>query len=283
MESLATRQRAFLDHVRGHSAHAPRLAEGTVAPARGLEVYTHAYRARLREALAADHPRLARSLGSAAWSGVCDDYIDAHPSHGPSLRTFGNALPSHLAMHAAITRTDVELAAFERDLLDAFDAADAPRVVWCEVEALPAAAWPTLRAELHPSVRRLALTTTAVALWQRLGDEDDDASRHAATEVPAAVLLWRDISRITRFRTVAADEDLAVAGVLDGGDFSALCDGQRRFHAEGAIPALAVGWLRGWVDDGLLSRLDVSPTDPSPLPLLPTARSGDAESRPGDA
>ena len=254
-QSLATRQRAFLDHVRGLDARRPLLADGAVPATRGLAVYVHAYRARLREALDADHPRLARRLGPIAWRVFCDAYIDARPSRAPSLRTFGNDVPAFLATRVdeAIGALDVELAAFERHLLDAFDAADAPRVTWVDIEAVPGDAWPTSCVQLHPSVHRLALTTPAVAVWQRLGDDVDESACTVPESVPASVVLWRDTDRITRFRTLAMDEDTALAGLLVGDRFAALCERQRAIHPETAIPALAVGWLRAWVDEGLVS------------------------------
>lgn len=255
MESLALRQRAFLDHVRGLDARAPDLVAGVVSVERGLAVYAHAYRARLREALDADHPRLVRRLGPSTWIAVCDAYIDANPSRAPSLRTFGNDVPAFLATRAdvEIGMLEIELAAFERRLLDAFDAADAPRMTWADIAAVPGDAWPAACVRFHPSVHRLALTTQAVAVWQRLGDDAGETASSVAAAVPASVVLWRDADRITRFRTLAMDEDTALAAVLAGNDFATLCEGQRALHPEAVIPALAVGWLRSWGDDGLVS------------------------------
>ncbi|MBN8481051.1 MAG: putative DNA-binding domain-containing protein [Xanthomonadales bacterium] len=382
-ESLDTRQRQFLDHVRGMSDDAPDLADGPVPAALGLAVYVNAYRARLREALAADHPRLARHLGEARWLALCDAYIDAQPSTARSLRTFGDRLPEFIsqavpvgAASAAMAReqgpkaersrlkslprmaaagaevtpegmvstamvcgaakgfpvgaasaaiepqhfdepkrsrlkslpptatvrsavdsvgaasaaipqprdpdsersrqaftreagqslpqrtaasrsqadTDValisELARFERSLLDAFDAADAPRTVWRAIEALPAEDWPGLRLTMHPSLRHLPLRTRAVAVWQSLGDGEDGGDVMGV--VPPAVFVWRDVERITRFRAFAEDEEAALVGMLGGRDFARVCEDQLAFHDAASIPPRMIAWLRAWVDDGLV-------------------------------
>ena len=286
-DSLDTRQRMFLDHVRGVSDIVPDLADGPVPATLGLAVYVNAYRARLREALAADHPRLARHLGEARWLALCDAYIDAQPSTVRSLRTFGDRMPEFLARvvsveasSAAIESTRfqepgpsrlksfphtaagdegallAELASFERCLLDAFDAADAPRLDWTAFETMPAERWPGLRLRLHPSLRHLPLRTHAVATWQSLGDvADGDAVMDV---VPAAVFVWRDAARVTRFRAFAANEQAALAGVIAGRDFARICEDQLAFDDVASIPPRMIGWLRAWVDDGLVvARVDV--------------------------
>ena len=339
-ESLDTRQRQFLDHVRGVSDAAPDLADGPVPAALGLAVYVNAYRARLREALAADHPRLAAHLGDERWLALCDAYIDAHPSIARSVRTFGDRLPGFIARavssgaasgavtddadkdasvgatsvaidsahrnaaarsrlkplpqmaaggsevasvgaaSAATARSEAigqpkratstasnesgapaargtsddlallaELARFERSLIDAFDAADAPRLEWRTFEALPADDWPGLRLVLHPSLRHLPTRTRAVAAWQSLGETGEGVVMDV---VPSAVFVWRDAERITRFRAFAADEEAALVGLMEGRDFASVCEGQVAFHDAAAIPPRVVAWLRAWVDDGLV-------------------------------
>ena len=323
-ESLDTRQRQFLDHVRGVSDAAPDLADGPVPAALGLAVYVNAYRARLREALAADHPRLAAHLGDERWLALCDAYIDAHPSTARSLRTFGDRLPGFVeragsvgaalaaieplrvdepklsrlkslpqktalgsevasvgAASAATARPEsnrqlegatsiawnesgasaarrtsdaiallAELARFERTLLDAFDAADADRLDWRTFEALPADDWPGLRLILHPSLRHLPTHTRAVAEWQSLGETGEGDA--VMDVVPAAVFVWRDAERVTRFRAFDADEEAALVGLMTGHDFASVCEEQVAFHDAAAIPSRVIGWLRAWVDDGLM-------------------------------
>jgi len=143
-----------------------------------------------------------------------------------------------------------ELARFERSLLDAFDAADAPRLDWRTFETLPADDWPGLRLVLHPSLRHLPTRTRAVAVWQSLGDANDGDA--VMDVVPAAVFVWRDAERVTRFRAFDADEAAALVGLMEGREFSSVCEGQVTFHDAAAIPSRVIAWLRAWVDDGLV-------------------------------
>lgn len=268
---LAELEREFYAYLRGGPAEpvAARVAErGPASTAVRLGIYANAYSKRLTEALEADHEMLGHYLGDALWERMCSDYIAARPSRFRSLRQFGDALPGFLAAHEAFSQHPVvaELAAFERALLDAFDAADADRAAWADLLALPQAAWPGLRLGFHPSVRRLAAEWNGVPIWQAL-----KAGREPppATPTPgAAWLLWRDESRITQFRALAADENAALAAMLEAGaDFAALCERLAEQHAAEQVPAQALELLQGWFDTGLVSTVEGA---------APAARSGPA-------
>ncbi|WP_163367521.1 HvfC/BufC N-terminal domain-containing protein, partial [Klebsiella aerogenes] len=64
----------------------------------GLQVYRHAYRARLAEALADNYTVLARALGDEAFDALAQAYLAAHPSRHPSIRWFGAALADFMAV-----------------------------------------------------------------------------------------------------------------------------------------------------------------------------------------
>lgn len=228
-----------------------RLARNT-----GLAIYENAYGARLREALENDHAILGRYLGDELWERLCASYIAAHPSQHPSLRRFADRLPDFLRSAAPFAEHPqlAEIAAFERCLLDAFDAADDVRTDWHAISRIPQSQWPRLKIRFHPSFRRHAATRNSVAIWQALKRE----------EAPPPVLLdsrqWaicRDIECVTRFRALDDDEAAGIDGFLAGGDFSTFCRTLLRWLVPDTVPARALELLRGWVAEGWLSESPV--------------------------
>jgi hypothetical protein len=253
--TLADLQRRFLAAMRGSGQGAPLpVRDGRGIPsALGLAIYRNAYAARLREALDNDHPALGRYLGDAGWLGLCKGYIDQHPSQVKSLRWFGEALPAYLATTAPFSASPelAELATLERGFLDCFDAADAPVASWSTLAALPGDAWPDLRVRFQPALQCLRCEWNTVALWSAL--KDDEAPPAVAAD-PETWLLWRDQERVTRFRSLAADEAVLLTHFLDGGRFAGGCTALLDLHPPDAVPAIAIGLLRRWCDDALVVR-----------------------------
>ena len=254
MIALGTLEHAFLSHVRG-GAIFPRewCAQGLVDSDIGLSIYANAYGARLAEALEADHPILSRYLGDALWADFCKGYIESHPSQVRSLRYFGLHGAGWLAQHKPFSDHPLlaELAAFERDLLDAFDAADAGRIDWSAIQALDVSTWPGLRLGFHPSLRLLLTETNAVDVWRALKDERPPPA--AAASATPARLLWRDLERISRFRPVEVDELIALRSLFCAQeDFATLCERLASHHAAESVPMMAIGFLRRWFDEGIV-------------------------------
>ena len=72
-------------------------ADRGLAPERRLDVYAHAYSARIEEALREDFGALAAALGGDAFHDLVLTYLMAHPPSRPSLREAGARLADHLA------------------------------------------------------------------------------------------------------------------------------------------------------------------------------------------
>lgn len=260
MIALHTLEQRLLAHLR-NGPEFPRewCAQGRVDSAVGLSIYANAYHSRLREALETDHPQLAAYLGDTLWTEFCTGYIEAHPSRVRSLRHFGAQVPAWLtqhmpfAGHAAIA----ELAEFERHLLDVFDAADGGRIAWSALQALDPHAWPGVRLGFHPSVRLLPTQTNAVEIWRALKEAQPPPA--AGTSATPARLLWRDTERVSRFRPVEADELLALQEMFSAQqDFAAMCARLLQASPAEAVPGMAIGYLRQWFDEGIISQLHVA-------------------------
>ena len=154
--SLLAQQRAFQALVTSGRGD-PR---GLVA-AGELGIYAFAYGARLRDALRADHPKLAAALGSARFDEVVDGYVAARPPSAWSLRELGAELGRHLDGAADAPPWAGDLARLERARVEVFDAADAAPLGRDDLAALPPDALATLALAWVPASAGVAVRRAA--------------------------------------------------------------------------------------------------------------------------
>lgn len=237
---------------------APR--EGT--PPR-LAVYRVAYRGRLVEALRSNVPVLARVLGDDDFAELALAYLAGHPSRQPSIRWFGHALADWMqarreAGDPVVAHESLEdLARMEWALGTSFDSEDAVPVAAADLAALPAGDWPALRFAAHPSLRLVPMRFAVEPLWKAL-TADEDAQVDAPEAAGHVLAIWRE-GLATRWRSLPGEEHAALAACTGGEAFAALCERVAGWRAaagqdpDGAAPQVA-GWLRGWIDAGMLRR-----------------------------
>ena len=91
-------------------------------------VYRYAYGSRLVEAMRNDHELLHLYLGDETFDEMGHAYVKARPSEHPNLRWFSQGLPEFLKSAEPYCNHPVlsDLAALEKALNDAFDAAEGP-------------------------------------------------------------------------------------------------------------------------------------------------------------
>ncbi|MGD2082589.1 MAG: DNA-binding domain-containing protein [Chromatiales bacterium] len=256
MPSLHELQSTFLDFLLEGSGGCEGLVadDARVGRARRLAIYANAYRLRLREAIETDHPALGAYLGDELFDRMVHGYVRAHPSRGRSLRHFADSLPGYLAGtppfdgHPQIA----ELAAFERVMLDAFDAPEAPRRSLSDLIDLEAGAWPGMGLRLHPSCRVFRPQWNAVEIWKAIkaGTVPPDPA-----PVAHAWLVWRGTDRLTHFVPLGADGLYMLEAMADGAAFASACEGLLRWHDESAVSAAALGHLSSWLGHGLVSEV----------------------------
>ena len=264
MKQLAKLQNTFQDCVLqpGNPASTAWVsASGRAAPEIQLSIYTHAYRARLKEVLANDFPAMLMAIGDDHFNQLADDYTEAHPSHYFSLRDFGRHLPGfitdliqqheHQDSHWQDMHWLYELAIFEWTLGQAFDAADVSLFTEQDMSTIPPEAWPELKFILHPSVHRLDFEWNTPEIWQALtGDEPTQVT--AMHESTSSWLVWRE-QLITRFRSMQTDEQLALDKLYEGGNFNEVCEALATMMSEDEVPLRAAILLKGWIAQGLIS------------------------------
>ena len=267
MKQLAKLQHTFQDCVLQPGKPASTAwvsASGRAAPETQLSIYSHAYRARLKEVLANDFPAMLLAIGDDHFDQLADDYIDAHPSHYFSLRDFGRDLPGFLAnliqqqdqnIHRDIQWQELpwlyELGLFEWTLGQAFDTADDTLFTEQDMAVIPPEDWPELRFSFHPSVQRLDLEWNIPEMWQALTD-DEPTEVTALRDIASPWLVWRE-QLVTRFRSLQTDEQLALDTLRAGRSFDEACEALATIMTDDDVPLRAATLLKGWITQGLIS------------------------------
>lgn len=249
--SLREAQRSFMAQLYAPVSEAPAglLAEPGLDRGIRFGVYHHAYRARLRAVLRTDHAAVAHALGD-RFEAVADGYIAAHPSVYSSLRRFGDAFPGFVGALPGAGALGA-LARFERALLGAFDAADAPRCGLAELAAATSTGAPLGRIALHPSVRVLVPGWNVVDAWHAARA---DRSIPPWIAESTAWVLWRSVDRRTSFRAVGSPEKILLEGSRRGWSVTQMCETLVEVMPVPEIPAFVVATVRRWLDDGMISK-----------------------------
>ena len=260
MNALPQLQLAFQRYVlHGELAMRERVVSAErVDPDQRLRIYYDAYRLRLIEALATDYEALRAAMGVEKFNAACRAYIEATPSTYRNVRWYGGGLPPFLQTTAPWSKQPVlsEIASFEWTLTLAFDAPDEPAVSFDELAALPGEQWPTVAFVLHPCVQLLSLRMNAPA-FRKASDAGEILPEVALAEAPVWWLVWRrDFTAC--FRSLGEAEAWALRAVRDGANFSTLCEGMCEWLEPDQAAPHAAGFLRQWVDDGLITNVVAS-------------------------
>jgi hypothetical protein len=255
--ALEALQADFIDHLQdAPSRLAAAVAEGgRIGIERRLAIYHNAYSARLVEALQDSFGHTLMYLGDEGFEAVARGYLAAHPSAHPNLRWFGGRFAAWLAEVCADDPDIGELAALDWALRLAFDGADAPLLGLDALAALPPEAWATVRLVWHPTCQRLRLQHNTLAIWQAL-DQEQAPPEACALATPTELLVWRRELQ-PHFRSLGGFEAAALDRLLGGAGFAATCEALQAEFPELDTAPQAGALLRRWIEDGLLSGLDV--------------------------
>jgi hypothetical protein len=224
-----------------------------------LGIYGDGYRLRLIEALQTSFPVLANLLGEADFQTLAARYISAHESTFPSIRYYGDVLADFLASDADYANAPVltELARWEWAMAAVFDAADADAIDISAFAQLAPEDWAQLRFQWSPSVHILELAWNVPQLWKSVTEERQRPDPELLA--PAAhYLVWRQNLQIF-FRPLAQDEAAVIAASRGGQPFGELCVLLCAHFDEQAAALQAAGYLRGWVQSGLIVSAQLPP------------------------
>ena len=258
MENLRRLQTELMDYITRKASHAEQyIAEGgLIDKAKRLQIYGNAYRVRLRGVIDTDHELLSFYLGDELFNKLVEGYIDAYPSHVPSLRDYCSHIPQFLKETEPFSEHPVigELARFEQTLLFSFDANDAALATMADLSNIPVEAWPELRVRFHPGVQIFTTKTNCVEVWQALKVKNDPPT--AINNNPVNWLVWRSPERITEFRSLEDNEYDAIHMFLRGSNLAEVCEDLLKNVPEEEVSQVAVGYIADWINRGVVAKLD---------------------------
>ncbi len=222
-----------------------------------LDVYANSYFWRLHGVILTQFPVLAWLLGEVDFHNLLVDFVLEHPSRDPNISKFGTRLPGYLDGHHLARQQPwlPQVAAVECALYELIDVADSRTVAGDAVAQLPVDAWPFARFVAIPAARLIDCAYSFAALTRLHRLAVDPPDRVAATP-EEHVLVWRQGFSV-RYRHLHASEARAVAGLLANETFSQIC-GLAGEVENDLCPETVIGWLRGWLDGGLIQAIERS-------------------------
>jgi hypothetical protein len=256
-----------------------------------LAIYGDGYRSRLTEALQASFPVLANLLGETDFDTLALRYVGLYQSTFFSIRYYGAQLADFLAADEEYSKAPLlaELARLEWAMAAAFDAADNEPIGSDAFAQLSPEDWAELRFEWSPSVQVVELEWNVPQLWKAVTEETErpepallvradpqelpspdrdgptlvsgltpvsgptsvSSSAPASSPTTASYLIWRRELQIY-FRPLPVAEAAVIAAARAGHSFGELCVLLCEHLDDSEASLQAAGFLRGWVESGLL-------------------------------
>jgi hypothetical protein len=221
-----------------------------VRAARGLRVYSDAYAASLRSALATNFPALARVLAPADFEALAAGYLRAHPPRGFDYVALGARLADFVETFPFATdygvprRVLAELARLEQAQLEVQDAPDAARPLTpAALAALAPEDWERVGFAFTPALRVLRCTHDVAPVVEAVAAGKDPV-RPAAE--PVAYLVARAAEGV-RTERIAPAEAALLEALLAGASFRAACGDDARL-AESAVRRLVTAAAAGLLE-----------------------------------
>lgn len=214
-------------------------AGAQLAPEECVGIYAEMYWARIRDVLHGDFTRTASLLGEERFDTVARAYLCARPSRHPSIARVGEALPDFIAEcpPADVPPFAADLARLEWARVEAFTAGDAEPLRLCDLERVPADAWPALPLRAVPSLTVLELGWPVQRFFAELGCE-------AQSPEPTVLRVWRRECLVFH-STVDEMEQAALRQLVAGASFASIAE-------VCADPQDAAALLARWLEDGII-------------------------------
>lgn len=248
-------QKILVDHMldRPCTPHASaasllRAQEGVDVTQR-LEIYHHAYRARLCEVLADSFAKTCLYMGSDTFEEEAAVFAVQQPPDSRSLSRYGAGFPVYLASKYPENPELWELAQLDWDLRTRFDGADAPALSAEIAKDFGDTRWLTWAQPLHPSVLLRTVTTNVAQIWQAI-NADAQVPEVQLLPMPKVMLVWRKLLQ-PHFQIL----DHGAATFLHRLDAcGSIEDASNALAGTDALPEPQHlgGWLQSWLNDGIL-------------------------------
>jgi len=261
MTMLKELQHQFLKQILGDKAPTIQqriVKQGELSNDFRVSIYTNAYRMRLKECIETDHEILGIYLGDDLFDQMVEGYITHYPSQQTSLRYFAEQLPLFLAQAEPFKYHPViaELAAFERNLLAAFDAADQIVSNQNDLACIAPEHWPKLIFKPHPSIRIFTAEHNSIEIWQALKQHISGHQLEIPTAIkltPSKWLLWRNQDRLTEFKSMSPIETEVIQYILNIKSFADICQMLAEFYPSDVLEQNILNHMNMLIDNQLVT------------------------------
>ena len=255
---LAALQGNFLAFLRDRpNAIAEVIAPGgRIGVAQRLNIYHHAYRARLLEVLKDVFERTWAYLGDEGFERCARRFIDMHAPSARTLQNFGADFPAWLGIEFSEDGDIADIAAIDWLVRRAFDGPDAEPISIRDLAGLTGADWANVSFDFHPTIQIAPIEYNAASMWEALeaGESPPPADR---LQTPTWLLVWRKDLR-PHFQTIGAIEVAAIEAMRTGATFAGTCEQLAATFPDEDVATLAGISLRRWVDDQLLTGVRIN-------------------------
>lgn len=224
---------------------------------RRLEIYATAYFIRIHNSLKEDFPTVHAVVGDESFLKLIREYLSDYPPHHYSLRYAGKFFSRFLRDHSLQKKYVflADLAHFEWELLEAFDAPDADVLLISDLESCAPEAWPDLHLQLVPSAQFVQLEFPVWEIRKHYLSTPEHAFPFEGLRAKtSSVLLWRYEYEVM-YREVE-EKELALLHLLQKGKvFSAFCEEAEDLIGKSEEDLLQLTQtLATWVRSGLLAK-----------------------------
>lgn len=218
-----------------------------------LNIYRSAYYLRLKDALYEDYPILSGLLGDKKFSALIDDYINAHPSHFRSLRTFGKSLSRFMSQTTLFAEKPwlIEIAQFEWQLTDIFDATNVSAISIEDMAKIEPNKWPILRFKVHPTVSLIKQQWNSVSMLSEFKAHQKKIKPRKEAHI---YLLWRSAFEV-QYSHLTEDEAFMIEAIQAGKNFSEICEALCQWVEEDQVAIHAATLLKRFVAHGIFSKV----------------------------
>jgi hypothetical protein len=224
--------------------------------AQRAEVYNEAYFARIIQALQEDFASLDHCCGSDRFAQLLRDYLVAHPSTHFSLRYAGRHLAGYLSDHPILEEWPFlsELARFEWELLEAFDAPDSVLLTEEDLTHRPPETWGTLPLRFIQSTQLCHFQWPVDTMRDCLREQTDLPVMDAE---PCSFLIWRPQHDVKYRRLEREELYLLETVVFAKSDFGTLCNVVAHHTSDAEAAAVSGRFLKHWLSDGVLQSVSL--------------------------
>ncbi len=226
--------------------------EGKITPEQRISIYQNAYRARLYGVIDSDFPCLGKLIGDDLYHPLCSAYINAYPSHQPSINNFCAHLPEFIRYFDSLKNHTIaiELCDFEWQLRTTFNAKNCKALAVDYLQNIPGEKWPTLTFELSHGFALKYFSMNTVEVWLAL--KDDTTPEIKKLKQAQTWMIWRQ-ELVTQYRSVEVDEACLLQAIADGHNFQYLCEALLEWWPEEQVPERAFQLLQHWLNLGFLT------------------------------